>query len=1027
LLTSANLTDSNESTSKVAITNSTIQNFNPAAITNLPPYSMTVYSWVPGGGAPSPVATTTGLTASPTSITVGQTVTLKATVSSSSTQPTGNVVFTDGGTTLGTVALSSGVASLNVATLAAGSHSITATYDGDTSFGGSTSSAVVVTVSAPALISTTTALTAPASVAIGASATLSATVTPSSGSAATGTVTFLAGQTVLGTASLSSGKASYTISSVSLAAGTYSLTASYGGSTADSSSVSSIVTLTVTGNVEPTTTKLTLSSTQLTEGQSVTAKAVVEASAGSVPSGHVNFYVGASLVGSVVLEGGVAELTIGATLAPGTYQGYASYAGTPTDTASTSAQVSFTVVAPKTPTVTTLGSTTQQIAEGNPVTLTAQVTPQTQGVAATGAVTFYLGQTVLGTGQLAGGQAVLTMSAQFTPGAYQLTAVYAGNGTDQGSTSNPLTLTITPDIVATGIQLSATPTQLTAGQSTVLVAKVTAQAGNAAPTGVVNFYLGQTQVGSTTLISGAGQYTYVANLPPGTYQLTANYVGSSQFNPSNSTPLTITIEPSVLATTTSLTTSASQITQGQTFTLTAVVAPASGSTAPQGTVTFYLGQTQLGTATLAGGKASLTETNSLAPGSYQITAVYAGNAQDSGSTSNVLPITIAPNMVSTTTSLTASASQVTQGQSFTLTAVVAAAGGSTTPQGTVTFYLGQTQIGTATLTGGTATLTESNSLAPGAYQITAAYSGSPQDSASTSSPIALSVSAPIAPQPVATSTAVTVSPQEPTSGQPMQLQVRVAASGSSPVAGTVTLYMGQTSIGSATVSGGTAVVTMQAPQPGTYTATATFAAQGNYAASSATPVTFIVQASSASVPTQPTPPAGSFTLGLSSNSVDLGKSDSASLQVMVAAVQGYSGTVQLSCAGLPAGVNCSFSPAALTINGAQATSTLSFSTTTNNAYTSPIITNVARGILLPWDIIGVLGFISGRKRLRARWSTLVTLCILIFCSTIWMTGCGLTVNSVTRQYQVTVTAVGQNQLTQTTTVSLYVTEPAATF
>jgi hypothetical protein len=45
----------------------------------------------------------------------------------------------------------------------------------------------------------------------------------------------------------------------------------------------------------------------------------------------------------------------------------------------------------------------------------------------------------------------------------------------------------------------------------------------------------------------------------------------------------------------------------------------------------------------------------------------------------------------------------------------------------------------------------------------------------------------------------------------------------------------------------------------------------------------------------------------------------------------------------------------------------------------------------------------------------------------WMTGCGLTVNSATVPYQVTVTAVGQNQITQSTTLTLYVTRPAAQF
>jgi alpha-L-arabinofuranosidase len=1136
LLTSANLTDTNETTSKVAIANSTIENFNPAATTNLPPYSMTVYRWTPGGGItpPQPKATTTSLGASPTSITVGQTVALTATVGASSGTPSGSVVFSDGGTTLGTGTLSAGQTTLDVSTLTVGSHTLTAAFQGNSAFGNSTSSSVTVTVSAAASspVATTTAVTVPANVTVGKSATFSATVTAGSGSTPTGTIYFKTGTTVLGITTLTGGKASYTVSSVSLAPGTYNVVAFYQGDSTDSASVSPGSPLQVNSAATATTTTLSLPATKMTERQSVTATATVKAASGSTPTGRVDFYVGTLAVGTGQLSGGVAKFTTNVDLTPGSYKGIATYLGTSADSTSTSAAIDFTVVADTVATVTSLTSNTTQTVEGNQVVLTASVSPQAQGVTATGAVTVYLGQTVLGTGQLAGGQAVLNITTQFAPGNYQLTAAYAGNGTDQGSTSNPLTLTITPDLVATSIQLTASPTQLTSGESSSLVAKVSPAAGGVTqmPIGLVSFYLGQTKIGSATLVGAVANFTYVANMPPGTYKLTATYAGNTIDSASSSTPVTIIISPSVVATTTSLTSSASQLTQGQSFSLAASVVPSSGSTAPQGTVTFYLGQTQIGTATLSGGKATLTDTGNIAPGTYQLTAVYTGNAQDSSSTSNPVTITIAPSVVATTTTLTASAAQLTPGQSFSLTAVVAPGSGSGTPQGTVSFYLGQTKIGSAVLAAGSATVTDSSSLAPGTYQLTAVYAGNAQDSASTSNPVTLTVAAPSAiattttltssaaqvtsgqslsltavvtagsgsgtpqgtvsfylgttqigsatltggtatlaetnlapgsyqltavyagnstdsgstsnpvalvvaaatpPQPLATSTGVSINPQQPVTGQTMTLQVQVTATGAAtPIAGNVTFYLGQTAIGAATVSAGSASLSLPAPQPGTYTVTAAFAGQGQFAASQSTPLSFTVQAAAATVPpAPPTPPApGSFTLGLSSNAVTLGKAQTtASLQVMVAAVQGYKGGVQLSCGGLPAGVSCSFSPAELTINGAQAASTLSFSSQINNACTPPMITNVAQGILLPWDIIGVLGFISGRKRLRGRWSAFMTICLALLCSTIWMTGCGLTINNITEPYQVTVTAVGQDQITQTTTLTLYVSEPAGTF
>jgi hypothetical protein len=62
-----------------------------------------------------------------------------ATVSGSGGTPTGNVIFKDGGSTLGTVALAGGTASFTTSTLTLGSHSVTVVYGGDGNFGASTS------------------------------------------------------------------------------------------------------------------------------------------------------------------------------------------------------------------------------------------------------------------------------------------------------------------------------------------------------------------------------------------------------------------------------------------------------------------------------------------------------------------------------------------------------------------------------------------------------------------------------------------------------------------------------------------------------------------------------------------------------------------------------------------------------------------------------------------------------------------------------------------------------------------------
>ena len=110
-------------------------------------------------------------------------MTLTANVTASGTAPTGTVDFTDNGTSLGTATITSGVATLTVPSLAAGSHPITATYGGDTNY--LTEASTIATITSTAAVtppvtgpSVTTASTAVVSTA--KAATLSVAVTDTS-------------------------------------------------------------------------------------------------------------------------------------------------------------------------------------------------------------------------------------------------------------------------------------------------------------------------------------------------------------------------------------------------------------------------------------------------------------------------------------------------------------------------------------------------------------------------------------------------------------------------------------------------------------------------------------------------------------------------------------------------------------------------------------------------------------------------------------------------------------------------------
>jgi len=133
----------------------------------------------------------------------------------------------------------------------------------------------------------------------------------------------------------------------------------------------------------------------------------------------------------------------------------------------------------------------------------------------------------------------------------------------------------------------------------------------------------------------------------------------------------------------------------------------------------------------------LTASSSLAPvGSYQLFAVYNANYDDSSSTSNT--VTVVSQKGTTSTSLTASPNPVTAGQDCNLTATVSTNDGTVT--GTVTFYFGSRVLGTAPVSGGVAQLSASSAgVPPGSYSITATYNGTGHQSASTSSPVLVSV------------------------------------------------------------------------------------------------------------------------------------------------------------------------------------------------------------------------------------------------------------------------------------------------
>jgi hypothetical protein len=146
---------------------------------------------------------------------------------------TGSITFKDGSTTLGTIGLSSGSASINISALTVGSHNITAVYSGDTNDAASASSILTQNVGKAATTTTLNFTKSGSTVNFTASVAVTA---PGAGSA-TGTVAFKDGTTTIGTATLSGGKATFSKSNLS----GHSITAVYSGDGNFGTSTSNVV------------------------------------------------------------------------------------------------------------------------------------------------------------------------------------------------------------------------------------------------------------------------------------------------------------------------------------------------------------------------------------------------------------------------------------------------------------------------------------------------------------------------------------------------------------------------------------------------------------------------------------------------------------------------------------------------------------------------------------------------------------------------------------------------------------------
>ena len=567
----------------------------------------------------------------------GQTITLNVSVkqdpNSSQGTPTGTVTFTDTfkGTTnpIGTAQTlnASGNASLQLSTLAVGTHVITANYSGDTYYSASASNPLSQVVQEQ--VTVTIASSSPNDTsAFASTVTFTATVTVSGGIPVTGSVTFYNGAAYLGSGTLNgSGVATY--ATAGLPVGSNSITASY----TDTNNVSATSAPLIQIVGQTTTATLSSSVNPSIYGSPVNFTAVVVATGTIVPTGSVKFYDGTTQIGTGTLTAsGTSAATATfqtSTLATGAHSISAVYAGDTNNFSSTSPTLTQTVNIAST--TTALTASANPAIAGNALTLTATVTANA-GVAA-GTVNFYNGSTLLGAGTL-NGAGVATLSTSALPvGAYALTAGYQGNTNDTASTSAALAVTVIQ--ATTGVKLAASSASVVVTNSVSLTATVSGNGG--IPSGNVTFMDGTTTL-STLAVNGSGVATYsTSSLAVGAHTITAAYAGDANDAGSNSAPVTVTV--TAYGTQTSLAASATSLNTDQELTLLTTTTSTIGG-AVTGTITYMNGTATLGSAGV-GTNGTATLTINPSQGSYSITAHYSGDSLNAPSVSNVVSVTVA--------------------------------------------------------------------------------------------------------------------------------------------------------------------------------------------------------------------------------------------------------------------------------------------------------------------------------------------------------------------------------------------------
>jgi hypothetical protein len=760
--------------------------------------------------------------------------------------------------------------------------------------------------------------------------------------------------------------------------------------------------------VNSTTTTLTSNPNPSGFGQPVTFTATVITGAGTGDlSGTVSFYDGVMLLGpSVQVEDtGTLGQSVATYTTPdlivGTHTITAVYDVTKdTDHFTSTATLSQLVLEG---TVTKLTASEKTANVGDTVLFTATVTAANGGgYPLDGSVTFTNGSAILCNQNINASGVATCSSSALILGMNQITATYnPASTTEIQPSSSILVFDIQApssiQIAMGGIQAQAN-SGILFGAPVTIVATVTGGGTTASTTGsvaapatgTVTFFDGPQQIGTATLTDAQAQaqasFT-TSSLAVGPHTLTASYQGDANYKSSVSAPITVTVSQALTAVT--IAALPPTAIAGAPVALFAAINVTQGVATPTGTVAFTSGGVSLGSQAVTAGAATISPI--FAPGTQSIVATYSGDADSSGAVS--APLALQVLIATTTAAVTSSANPSIVLAPVTFSVTVAGNGGI--PTGNVTFSADGASLGNATLDATGSASLASTGLAVGSHSIAASYSGDGNDAPATSAAITQVVGT------ISTGTALGESSTGGTTPGVLLVATVVGAAGPAPT-GTVTFLIGTTTLGSAPVNASGVATFTPNPFSGTETITASYSGD-------------TIHGPSVSLPMQVTGVPIGFQITVTPSSLSIPSGKNATVSVALASIGGFTDTIGLGCATVPAVVNCHFSAASVSL-AANTTSTVQLTLDTDNPLggggsgslnTAPHAGSAwLAGLSLP--LAAFSGVVWWRLRRRNRAFSRIVPLLLLVAGALLLSGCGgfSQVSATVGKYTIQVTGTG---------------------